>query len=298
MKHRHAASIFLSVFFALLLFLVPGAPHARAATGFVDSPLLLSPESPQDGDTVTLSVLFHNAESEPISGSVLFYDGQTLLDKKAVSIDPGAVDIASTTFVIQAGIHTFSATMSSIDETDSTGKQQVVVIPNSTVKLPADLVTRKIAPPVAQADGSSDDSADSSSSVILDKVDAAQNAVLNAVPAGAKTAVTSSVTSVDGWRTSVAASLTSSANAANASIQAGKKIDAANAALKPGKKPEAKPATADDGPFSVLKYVVLAGLAFFFSTPLVFYLGGLIILYLIIRFIFRRIRKARANKGR
>src|SRR4051812_24060353 len=110
MKHRYATcTLTLS-----LLFLTLGAPLAQATTGFVDSPLLLSPESPRDGDTVTLSVLFHNAESETIRGTVLFYDGQTLLDKKTVNIRSGDVDIAATSFTISAGIHKFSATMSDI----------------------------------------------------------------------------------------------------------------------------------------------------------------------------------------
>ena len=288
MKHRYAATILL----ASLLFLAPGVQHAHAATGFVDSPLLLSPEAPQDGDTVTLSVLFHNAEADAISGTVLFYDGETLLDKKAVSIDPGEVSIVSTSFTIEAGIHKFSATMSNVDATDSTGKLQVVVIPQATVTLPADLITRKI-PTAAQANGTGD----SSESGILSTVDAAQTAVLNAVPPSAKAAVTSSVSSVDGWRASTGASLTASVAKTNASIQAAKKIDAENAAQKPGKKPIAKPKTADDGPFSIVKYFVLAGLAYFFSTPLVFYIGGILILYFLFRFIFRRIRKARANRG-
>ena len=291
MKHRYVASIFLTS----LLFLASGALHAHAATGFVDSPLLLSPEKPQDGDSATLSVLFHNAESKPLSGTVLFYDGQTLLDKKQIDINPGDVSIASTTFTINAGIHKFSATVSDIDTTDSTGKLSVVVVPTTTVTLPAALVVRKIVPAAAQASNAT--ATDGSSSVILDKVNAAQDAVLNAVPSGAKAAVSSSVSSIDGWRASIATNLTTNANATNASIQTAKKIDAANATLKPGKKPQVKPATADDGPLSVAKYIFLTGLAFFFSTPIVFYLGAIILLYLIIRFIFRRIRKARANRS-
>lgn len=284
MKQRYGA-------FLLGTFLFFLAPQAFAATGFVDSPLLLSPESPRDGDTVTLSVLFHNAETDPIRGTVLFYDGSTLLDKKTMSIDPGDVSIASTSFVIQAGIHKFSATISDIGKDNATGKLEVVVIPETTVTLPAELVTRKI-PTSASASGT----ADTPESGILSTVSTAENAVLGIVPPSAKKAVSSSASSVDGWRAGVAASLTAGKNAAGTAIDAGKKIDAENAAQKAGQKPKAKPANADNGPWNEVKYIFLLALAFFFAQRLVFYLGGIFLLYILIRFIVRRIRKARQNR--
>ena len=285
MKLRHFAPLLI------VLFLVCGAPAARAATGFVNSPLLLSPEAPKDGDTVTLSVLFHNAEAATISGTVLFYDNDTLLDRKDLSIDPGDVGIASTTFKISSGIHKFSATMSNIDKPGDSGKLEVVVIPEATVTLPPQLITRNLALD-AQAAG---DASDSSESVILDKVDAAQTAVLGALPASVKTTVGGATSSIDSWRASTAADLSASQAQVQAAVDAGKKIDAANAARKPGSKAIVKPATADNGPFNTIKLMALGLFAMFFNIPFVFYLGSILLLYLIVRFIWRRIRKSRAR---
>ena len=288
MKHRHISSFVL----ASLLFLAPVVPIARAATGFVDSPLLLSPENPKDGDTVTLSVLFHNAEPTTISGTVLFYDTTTLLDKKSLSIAPGDVGIASTSFVIHAGIHKFSATMSNVDAPNSSGTLEAVVIPETTVTLPPEIITRSLGLGAQAADGSND-----SEAAILNTVDAAQTAVLNAVPPNIKAAVSGTTGSLDSWRVSTGSSFTSDRDATKASITAANKIDAENAAKKPGAKAVAKPATADNSAVSQAKYYFFAALAFFFSMPFAFYLGSVLLLYLILRFIFRRLRRSRRGNS-
>jgi hypothetical protein len=280
-------------FFLLLtlpLFFVGSISHA--STGFVDSPLLLSPEAPKDGDQVTLSVLFHNGEKTVMTGTVLFYDNQTLLERKNVDIGPGEVTIASTTFSISSGIHKFSATMSDVGTEGSAGKSQSMVIPVATVTLPAQIITRNLKLS-AQANGSSD----GTSAAILSKVDAAQTAVLKVVPPAAKEAVSSTATAIDTWRATTDTTLNKSRDSASVSIQEGKRIDASNATRKAGSKPIVKPSTADNGPLTIVKYYFFSFLAFFFGTPVVFYFAGIVLVYLILRFIFRRIRGAWQRRG-
>lgn len=278
MKHRYA-TIFLTASLLLL------APRVFADTGFVDSPLLLSPESPKDGDTVTLSVLFHNAETSTITGTVLFYDNQTLLARDNLNIAPGDVGIADTSFVITPGIHKFSATMSDVDG----GGSEPIVISAATVTLPPAIVAKKLSLG-AQASG---DGADAQGSVILQKVDSAEQAVLGAIPDGAKEAVSNTAESVDDFRASTGEKFIEKRDELKAGIEAGKKIDAENAALKPGKKPVAKPVTADNSSAAEVKYYFFAMLGFFFSKPFAFYLGSVFIFYFILRFIIRRIRAMR-----
>lgn len=278
MKHRYA-TLFLTTFLLLL------APCAFAATGFVDSPLLLSPENPKDGDTVTLSVLFHNAEDTAITGTVLFYDNQTLIARDNLNIAPGDVGIADTSFVISPGIHKFSATMSDVN-----GGSDTLVISEATVTLPPAIVAKKLNLG-AQASGEGG----AQESVILQKVDSAEKAVLDAIPEGAKEAVSDTVSNIEEFREATGDTFVERRDEVKSGIEQGKKIDAENAELKPGKKPVIKPETADNGPAARIKYYFFALLAFFFSKPFAFYLGSVIIIYFVLRFIIRRIRAMRAR---
>jgi len=278
MKHRYA-TFFLSTFLLLL------APSVFAATGFVDSPLLLSPENPKDGDTVTLSVLFHNAEKTAITGTILFYDNQTLIARDNLSIASGDVGIADTSFTITSGIHKFSATLSDVN-----GGSENIILSEATVTLPPAIVTKKLGLG-AQASGEGS----TQESVILQKVDSAEKAVLDAIPDGAKEAVSDTVSNVDEFRESTGDTFTERRDEVKAGIERGEKIDAENAELKPGKKPVVKPATADNGAAAQIKYYFFGLLAFFFSKPFAFYLGSVIIFYFVLRFIIRRIRAMRAR---
>jgi hypothetical protein len=272
--------LFLPILFFLFL-----VPSVHAATGFVSSPLLLSPEAPRDGDTVTLSVLFHNDEDKPISGTVLFYDGETLLARRPVTIPAGDVSISAVTFEISSGIHKFSATISDLGEG--------VVLLETTVTLPPKLVTKKLGFGLgAQASG--DGSA--SESAILQKVDKVEEAIVSVVPPAAREVVLNVAGSFDDWREATGEQFAKERDEVAAIIAAGEKIDTANAARKPGTKAIEKPATADNGPANEARRVFLGAIAFLFATPVAFYFGAVLVLYFIIRFIVRRIQAGRANR--
>ena len=257
-----------------------------ASTGFVDSPIWLSPASPTEGSSATLTALFHNDEQYPLSGVILFYDGTVLLGQKSVTIGAGGVATASVTFTIGAGDHTFSAQMSSLTEELSSKKYQPLALPITSASLPSYFVGKTISLPLAsQASGSTTVSADPEN-VLLNQVDNAEQSALNAVPPGIKQSVTADSESVDSWRQAMAANLAASRDAANAGLTKVQKDIAAQTKKMGSADPSSKYI---DSPLSYLKVWFFAALTFIFSTPLAFYLIAVFLAYIIIRFLFRKI---------
>ena len=280
-----------------MLFFAPFAQNVFASTGFVDSPLWISPASPNEGEMVTLSALFHNAEPETITGSIDFYDGTTLLDEKAVTLRSDEVATVSTSFAIPAGTHLFSASSKGMSQISTTGTLQVIPVALPDVKLPMEFVSKTIVPAADAGNSVGDDS----TSMILQQVSNAQNAVLSALPPDTKATVTNTTNAVDNWRAAQAADFVqsrdaaqSALNATNPSASTARGSSANTVSKKPSTaKTTQKPANseASAGPFTYVKYLVFSALAFLFGSAVVFYLAALLIIYLIFRFIFSRFRR-------
>ena len=284
---------FCQYFSGIILGLFVLIPSVLASTGFVTAPLSLNPESPKEGDKAVLSAVFRNDEQSTLTGTIIFYDGAVLLAKKPITILSNEVGTASVTFTISAGSHDFSATMSSADKLLTSGKLGVVSLPVSTVTMPSQFVP-KIVNLSAAAGGQTDLS---SAQPILNQIDKAETGVLSAVPGPIKDVISSGVKNIEAWR-----------QAAGNNFSAG--IDDANKIISPAVKSK-KSATSSsttnsavsadssgsslDGPLAYVKLFTYTILAFIFSSAVVFYLVGIFLIYIIIRFIFRRIRRARGK---
>ncbi len=269
--------IFIGVF-TLGIFAV--AIPAYATTGFVNSPIWISPEKPNEGQSVTLSAVFHNAETDTISGSILFYDENTLLSEKPITLRPDEVASVTTSFTISAGAHIFSAKTKNLSQISSTGSLEILTVPVATVELPPQFVPKAI---VSTNDGGT---VGDVTKVLLKQVDKAQNAVLASVPSTTKKKIGTTASTVDNWRSNTADTFTS--------IR-----DGAKASLDQAKSPTKKVATkvAPKGPFTYLMYLLFSFLSFLFSSPFIFYLTGLLIVYFILRYLYFKIRNRNKKSG-
>lgn len=246
-----------------------------AATGFVDSPLWLSPESPKEGEMVTLSAAFLNSEKESLSGIVVFSDGDILLGKKPITIAPNAVATATIIFKIGAGDHNFSASMSGVTRMLKTGTSEPYSSSIETAELPKKFVAKAMTAQ-ASAEVTTDFSAP-----ILEKANAVGEKVSAVVPPTVKKTVTSTVGSIDAWRAKDAVSFTASKKAASTAVEKNKATQS---------KTTSSSAMSGDGPLLYVKLVWFTALAFIFSTPLVFYAGGIFLAFVILRFLYRKMR--------
>ncbi|MEI8130013.1 MAG: Ig-like domain-containing protein [bacterium] len=246
---------------------------AYATTGFVNSPIWISPDKPSEGQNVTLSAVFHNSETETISGSILFYDENTLLSEKPITLRPDEVATITTSFTISAGAHIFSAKTKNLSQVSSTGTLEVLSVPVATVELPPQFIPKSI---VSTNNGNG---VGDVTKVILKQVDKAQSAVLSSVPPATKKQISTTANTVDNWRSDTADTFT-------------KVRDNAKASLDQAKNPTKKVATkvAPKGPFTYLLYLLFSFLSFLFSSPVIFYLTGLLIVYFILRYLYLKIR--------
>jgi hypothetical protein len=91
---------------------LPQFAHAEEAVAtFIDSPLWFS-EEPSEGKSVVISAAILNSANSTLSGTVSFYDKETVLGKMTVSIPARGVRVASVTWKVTVGDHRIHAELS------------------------------------------------------------------------------------------------------------------------------------------------------------------------------------------
>lgn len=285
------------------------APLASAATGFIDDPIWLYPENPKEGEMVTLTALFRNAETKPLSGVVSFYDGDVLLGKKTITIPAGGFVPAILTFRVGAGSHSFSASVTSLSEVLSSGQSVPFAIPLETAELSkftigrsiADQLTAKVTaatPATKTTDTKTTDTKnpklDTQSATILGQVEKIENTVLEAIPDSVEKDIAETFSGVDTWRDAKAEMITAARDAAKKAVDAQSKDSAADTE-KLGTQSASNKYV--DSPIAYVKYFFLALFSFVFMTKAVFYVVGTILAYIVLRFLYRKIRNG-IRKGR
>ena len=285
---------FFTIFAVILIF--SGTIRAHAATGFLGGPMWMSPEVPTDGQQVQLSALFHNAEPDTLNGEVMFYDGDVLLGRKSIEIDSGGVATATVSFRIGAGDHSFSASIGNLTETISAGKTEPFALSPQTVQLPKIFVSPKAGDPLDASvvnDTSSGGllnpvSANNPMAPVVNQVNQLQTEAISNIPLSVK----NPITDLDNWRATSAENLNQQTKSATAAVAAQNTL----AAAQQKKYGKVSPTTNFiDRPFAYVKLFFLELLTFLYSHAIVFYLIAAFVVYIIGRFIFRKISNMRTN---
>ncbi len=262
----------LVVFFVMLL---GQAALAQAATGFLSQPLSIYPENPKDGDKVSLTAIISNSEPQNLSGTVLFYDGDTQIATKDVSIDSGSIGVSTVSFNISAGEHIFSASMGSLSKV-STGNILVpLAVSVPKVQMPTLFVTQDTSAFGAQAIGLQAGIAAqpiiNAASQIPGKV---ADQVAAVIPSSVKSDASGAGSNAEDWRLSNVKSLNKFVSLAQRNVDAIQKQSALE--TKKFGKPSAS-TTYVDGPLAYAKLFILKTLSYIYSTPYLLY--GIIALF-------------------
>ncbi len=276
--------------FFIILPLLLCTQLAQASTGFIGNPIWINPEFPREGEMVTLSALFHNGETEKLAGQVLFYDNDTLLGKKSLTIAAGAVGTATVTFKIESGNHVFSASAQGFQEISNSGSAKNFSLPLGKAEMSKLFVTKNGSGSGVDAVGLK---ASASAAPILNKVDQAENKVIDSIPAAIKDPVVATAQSMEAFRLKTENHLQVSVADSQEGV-AKQKQSAADEQKKFGK---VSPSTKYvNGPFASVKLFVAQLLLFLFSHAFIFYIVFFGILYFLIRSIFRKIKQMRNNR--
>ncbi len=271
-----------------------------ASTGFLDGPMWINPETPQDGELVNLSALFHNAEPNQLSGDVVFYDGSVLLGRKTITIDSGGVSTATVSFRIGAGSHSFSATIGNLSESLGNGTTEPFVLSPQTVQLPqisvsskaGDALTASIISGVSNFP-QAQISATSPLAPVVNGVNQLESNVLSSIPNSVKNPVSDTVVGIDSWREKNADVFGQVAKSSALSAQKASLL-VTDAQKRFGKAPFSSSFV--DRPFAYVKLFFFTLMSFLYSHAIVFYGSFILLLYIIGRFVFGKISGAQ-KKG-
>lgn len=99
--------------------------------GFPEKSIWYSDDSFTAGETVTIYTLVVNSESSPVSGTVRFYDRDVVLGESKITIDKNDAKVVPLNWKVTEGEHQFSAQFSQVTLTESNGSK-VSIVPTSS----------------------------------------------------------------------------------------------------------------------------------------------------------------------
>lgn len=280
---KRAYCILSSLFF-LVLFICPLLTYAADTpptnAGFVDNPIWYSKDPFAEGDTVQIYTFLFNPGPGTLSGSVEFYDKNVILSTKTFSLAKGSAQEISASWKVTAGDHSISAKILNPKMTTN-GKTETIVLANNTTGEDKRFIPKTIVEPeVPSTKGTATASSDVVSSADAYVSKQAQN--------------TPVLQTIDSFRQENAKTFTADRVAAQAAVNKTTVSDIQSGYIQTMDK--AKPAvspipSALRRPLDYVSLFFYALLAFIFSHAVVFY--GLIafILFFILRFFYRLIRR-------
>lgn len=119
----------LTILLILSLFVCVDSAHA-GQVGFPETSLWYSNDDFVVGNTITIYTLVVNSESSQISGTVQFFDRDTLLGEKKVVINKNDTAVVSLQWKVSEGEHQFSAQFSQVTLSEGNGTK-ISIAPTS-----------------------------------------------------------------------------------------------------------------------------------------------------------------------
>ena len=299
----------LKLFFGFLsVIILPTMVLAADTTGLISGAIWYSKTPLVEGETVKVYTAVWNARKEKLSGTIVFNDKDTILGTKDFIALPESVKDVSVDWVISAGEHAISARVTNTKIISSNGTTQPITLSETETPEQKDFVSKKIVV-APKSENVEESKSNSESTPIFAKAEAVisstENLVANYTPEAVKTATQN----VESWRGDTADILALKRDAFKAQINPtlSKEPESNISQTEPSVKTETKTPLTDTknentnqvkessetiGKASPLAYVGLffATLgAFVFSYGIIFYGLAILLLFFIIRFLYRKI---------
>lgn len=292
---------FLKLF--LIIYVLGFACFASAATsttGFIPGQIWYSKDPFIEGDTVKIYTALWNNGTTPLSAKVEFYDKNVILGTRDITVPASKLQEVYVSWKVTAGDHLISAKIISPSVTLS-GKKETVSLSNNMTE-----VDKRFVPVVVNTmDGTPASSAD----IIKSQVDKATSAVGDILPESISTPAGESVSAVDSFRVDTLKTISEAKDAAEKKIEELKKAESSNTTVDSknvtktgtsntkntttGKVSAGKVGVEDatEKPITYLKFFFLSILSFIFGSKIVFYLLIALVIFFLLRFIYRKIRR-------
>lgn len=273
---------------------------ATTTTGFIPGQIWYSKDPFVEGDTIKIYTAIWNNSTSPMSAKVEFYDKNVILGTRDVVVAPSNLDDVYVSWKVTAGDHLISAKIISPSITTS-GKKETISVSNSATE-----VDKRFVPVVVKTvNGETATSTD----VIKSQVDKATSSITDILPESISTPAGEGVSAVDTFRVDTLEQIsqaktdtekkiaeikstegvtTSKTQASTTSKSTSTKTTSSDTSKVSNQKVGVDIAT--EKPIAYIKLFFLSVLSFVFGSKLVFYSLILLIVFFILRFIYRKIR--------
>jgi hypothetical protein len=274
------------IFFIFVLFFTFFAPHAFANvatnTGFIPGQIWYSKEPLVEGDTVDIYTAVWNSDINPLSIKVEFYDKNTILGARDVIVASMQLKDVYISWKIISGEHVISAKIISSSIIASGKKENITVGNNITLE------DKQFVPVTIKT---SDGKQTTASDIIQNGIDQVGSKISDILPVSVSESISNSLGTVDEFRDSNFIKV----NAAKVATQ--KELDSLNpnstndSKSQVSSKTTSKPLEdATQKPIAYIKLFILSVLSFILGNKIAFYGLSAIIVFLILRAIYRKIR--------
>lgn len=264
-------------FVFIILLAVLHAPYVHAAvpatTGIIPGQIWYSKDPLVEGDTALIYTAVWNGDTNPLQAKVEFYDKNVILGSRDITVPSNGLQDVSVSWKVTSGDHTISAKIISSSITNGS-KKEIVTLERNITESDQTFVPVKVTAPLP-------------TDVVKTDVSKVVSKVADSIPPE----VTSSVSAFDTMRGTVAQTVAKSLTDTKAKLA---QLTKQTLPIKKGTLAStvqtSKPTDSTEKPIAYVKIFFLSIVSFIFGHKIVFY--GLIafILFLVFRFLYRKIR--------
>jgi hypothetical protein len=138
---------YLCISIVVAVLYIPGVLLAATSyTGFVEQPIWFSTDTFVEGETITIHTAVINGSDKTLAGTVEFFDGQTILGSRVISIPAKSVKQISIDWKVTAGSHLISSRLRDLKiGSDKSGYTAITASDAEAISSKKITVTKKIA---------------------------------------------------------------------------------------------------------------------------------------------------------
>jgi len=239
-------------------------------TGLIAGQIWFSKQPLVEGDTVKVYTAIWNQDTNPLQARVEFYDQDVVLGARDVTVPGQTLKDVSVGWQVTSGDHLLSAKILSSSVTVN-GKAQTVTLDHSTTDVDHEFVPVTVKAP----DGVTLPNAN----IVKNEISTLGAQVNAAIPPS----VSSNVNSVDNFRAATYSQIEKS------KTDTQNKIKSFNSVPSKGKN-LSNPQSGIEKPIAYVKLFLLTLAGFIFGSKIVFYSLIALLVFLILRFLYRKIR--------
>ena len=268
--------IFSTIFFAGYVF------ADNANTGFIPGQIWYSKQPLIEGVTVDIHTIVWNGDVASLSATVEFYDKNVILGSRSVVVAKGSMKDVYVPWKVTAGDHAISASITS-SKIVSGDTSKSITLDRRTTGEDKQFVSKVI----ETVDGVPASSGD----IIKNKVLETTSKIDNIIPDAINTPVKGVFASIDNFRTDTDNKIENSKVDTQNAID--KLNNIYNSKTNPKVNSSSNPNTGISGtqkPIAYVKLFLLGVAGFIFHNKWIFYLVCAFLLFIILRFIYRKIR--------